>query len=108
MYGWDLIFDVEFTGHSKEVRLFLRRIWGHKRDEITGGRRKLHNEVLHNLYFSPNIIRMSKSRMSRAFRTHMEKRNAYGVLVGKAEGNRPLRRPRHRYEGNIKMDLREI
>jgi hypothetical protein len=72
--------------------LFLRRIFGPKRDEVTGGRRKLHNEELHNLYFSPSIIRMIESRRMR-WAGHVacmgEKRNAYRILVEKPEGKRP-------------------
>jgi hypothetical protein len=89
----------------------LRRIFGPKRDEVIGGWRKLHNEELHNLYCSPSIIRIIKSRRMR-WAGHVarmvEKRNAYGILVGKPEGKRPLGRPRRRWENNIKMDLREI
>jgi hypothetical protein len=89
----------------------LRRIFGSKRDEVTGGWRKLHNEELHNLYSSPSIIRMIKSRKMRwagPVAQLGEKRNAYRILRGKPEGNRPLGRPRRRWVDNIKMDLREI
>jgi hypothetical protein len=89
----------------------LRRIFGPKRDEVTGGWRKLHNEELHNLYSSPSIIRMIKSRRMRwaGYVARMgEKRNAYRILVGNPEGKRPLGRPRRRWVDNIKMDLREI
>jgi hypothetical protein len=89
----------------------LRRIFGPKRDEVTGGWRKLHNEELLNLCSSPSIIRMIKSRRMR-WAGHvvrmLEKRNAYRILVGKQEGKRPLGRPRRRWVGNIKRDLREI
>jgi hypothetical protein len=89
----------------------LRRIFGPKRDEETGGWRKLHNEALRNLYSSPSIIRMIKSRRMR-WAGHVarmgEKRNAYRILVGKTERKRPLGRPRRRWVDNIKMDLREI
>jgi hypothetical protein len=72
---------------------------------------KLHNEELHNLYSSPNIIRMIKSRKLR-WAGHVvrmgETRNAYRILVGKPEGKRSLGRPRRRWVDNIKMDLREI
>jgi hypothetical protein len=89
----------------------LKRIFGLKKDEVTGGWRKLHNEELHNLYSSPSIIRMIKSRRMR-WAGHVarmgEKRNAYRILVGKLERKRPLGRPRRRSVDNIKMDLREI
>jgi hypothetical protein len=74
----------------------LRRIFGPKRDEVTGEWRKLHNEELHNLYSSPNIIRMMKSRKMRwagNVERKGETRNAYRILVGKPEGKRPLGRP---------------
>jgi len=86
----------------------LRRIFGHKRDEVTGEWRKLHNEELHDLYCSPNIVRVIKLRRMRwAGRVARmgERRGVYRVLVGKPEGKRPLGRPRHRWEDNIKMDL---
>jgi hypothetical protein len=89
----------------------LRRKYGPKRDEVTGGWRKLHNEELHNLYSSPSIIRVIKSRRMR-WAGHMArmgwKRNAYRILVGKSEGKRPLRRLRPRCENNIKMKFREV
>jgi hypothetical protein len=85
------------------------RIFGTKRDEVTGGWRKLHNEELHSLYSSPS--RMIKSRRMRwvGHVTGMgAKRNAYRILVGKPEGKRPLGRPRHRWVDSIKINLREI
>jgi hypothetical protein len=89
----------------------LKIIIGLKRDEVIGGWRKLHNEELHNLYGSPSIITIIKSRRMR-WAGHVarmgEKRNAYRILVGKPEGKRPLGRPRLRWEDNIIMDLREI
>jgi hypothetical protein len=76
---------------------------------VTGGWRKLHNEELHNLYSSPSIIRMIKSRRMRGHVARMgEKRNAYRILVGDPEGKRPLGRPRRRWVDNIKIDLSEI
>jgi hypothetical protein len=89
----------------------LKRIFGPKRDEMTGEWRKLHNEELHDLYSSPSIIRILKSRrMSWAGHVHQtgEKRNAYMLLVGKSEGKRPLGRPRRRWVNNIRMDLLEV
>jgi hypothetical protein len=87
----------------------LRRIFGPRRDEMVGGWIKLHNEELHNLYSSPNIIRMIKSRRMRS-EGHVtragEKRNAYRVLAGKPEGQRLLGRPIRRWEDNIKMDFK--
>ncbi|KAJ4434031.1 hypothetical protein ANN_16350 [Periplaneta americana] len=89
----------------------LRKIFGAKRDEVTGEWRKLHNTELHALYSSPDIIRNIKSRRLR-WAVHVarmgESRNAYRVLVGRPEGKRPLGRPRRRWEDNIKMDLREV
>ena len=89
----------------------LRKIFGAKKDEITDKWRKLHNAELHALYSSPNIIRSLKSRRLRraGYVARMEQsRNAYRVLVGKPEGKRPLGRPRHRWEDNIKMVLKEV
>ncbi|KAJ4442297.1 hypothetical protein ANN_12165 [Periplaneta americana] len=89
----------------------LRKIFGAKRDEVTGEWRKLHNAELHALYPSPDIIRNIKYRRLR-WAGHVarmgESRNAYRVLVGRPEGKRPLGRPRRRWEDNIKMDLREV
>jgi hypothetical protein len=88
----------------------LRRIFGPKRDDVTGDWRKLHNEKLYNLYSSPNIIRMIKSRRTR-WTGHVarigETRNAYRILVGKPEGKRPLGRTRRRWVDNINMDLKD-
>jgi hypothetical protein len=89
----------------------LRRIFGSKRNEVTGEWRKLHNEELHNLHSSPDIIRQVKSRRMRwagNVERMGEERKLYKVLVGKPEGKRPLERPRCRWEDGIRMDLREI
>jgi hypothetical protein len=85
----------------------LRRVFGPKRDEVTGEWRKLHNEELNDLYSLPNIVRVVKSRMRRAGHVvrMREERGVYRVLVGKPEGKRPLGRPKCRWEDNIKMDL---
>ncbi|KAJ4435130.1 hypothetical protein ANN_23706 [Periplaneta americana] len=89
----------------------LRKIFGAKRDEVTGEWRKLHSTELHALYSSPDIIRNIKSRRLRwagDVARMGESRNAYRVLVGRPEGKKPLGRPRRRWEDNIKMDLREV
>ncbi|KAJ4438946.1 hypothetical protein ANN_14900 [Periplaneta americana] len=89
----------------------LRKIFGTKRDEVTGEWRKLHNTELNALYSSPDIIRNIKSRRLR-WAGHVARmgasRNAYRVLVGRPEGKRLLGRPRRRWEDNIKMDLRDV
>jgi hypothetical protein len=81
----------------------LRRIFGPKRDEMTGEWRKLHNEELHNLFSSSDIIRQVKSRRIRwagQVARMGEERKVYKVLVGKPEGKRPLGRPRRRWDQN--------
>jgi hypothetical protein len=89
----------------------FRRIFGTKRDEVTGGWRKLHNEELHGLCSSPSIVRVIKARRMR-WAGHLarmgEMRGAYNILVVRPEGRRPLGRPRRRWEDNIKMYHREI
>jgi hypothetical protein len=96
---WSLALREEHRLRVFENRV-LRRIFGQKIDE-----------ELQNLYSSPSIIRMIKSRRMRWAR-HVarmwEKRTAYRILVGKPEGKRPLGRPRYRWVENIKMDVREI
>jgi hypothetical protein len=88
----------------------LRKIFGPRREE-DGSRRKLHNDELHSLYSSPNIVRVIKSRRMR-WAGHVarmvERRGVYRVLVGRPGGKRPPGRPRRRWEDNIKMDIREI
>jgi hypothetical protein len=88
----------------------LRRIFRPKRDEVTGEWRKLYNEELNDLYCSPNIVRVIKWRMRGV--GHVTRIGENGglrrVLVGKHEGKRPLGRPRHRWEDNIKMNLQEV
>jgi len=87
------------------------RLSGPKREEVAGGWRELHNEELHILYASPIVIRVIKLRRMGwvGHVAHMEEvRNAYSILVGEPEGKRPLGRPRHRWEDNIRMDFKEI
>jgi hypothetical protein len=76
---------------------------------MIGGRRKLHNEDLHNLYLSPSVIVMIKSRQMRWAR-HVAQRggDAYRIFVGKPKGKRPLGRPRLRVVDPIILDLRQI
>jgi hypothetical protein len=107
---WSLTLREEHRLRVFENRV-LRRIFGLKRDEVTGEWRKLHNEELHDLYSSPSIIRIIRSRnikwVGHVARMR-EKRNAYKLLVGKPEGKRPLERPRRRWVDNIRMDLGEV
>jgi len=88
---------------ERKLRVFenrvLRRKFGPRRDEVTGEWRRLHNEELNDLYSSPNIVRVIKSRIMR-WAGHVarmgEERGVYRVLVGKTENRKPLGRPRHR------------
>ena len=112
LYGcetWSLTLREECRLRVFEDRV-LRRIFGPERDEVTGEWRKLHNEELNFLY-SPNIVRVIKSRIMRwvghVARTG-ERRGVYTVLVGKPEGKIPRGRPRRRWEDNIKMDIHEV
>jgi PAS domain-containing protein len=91
---------------ERRLRVFenraLRRMFGPKRDEVTGEWRKLYNEELNDLYSLPNLVRVIKSRRLR-WAGHVarmgEGRGVYRVLVGKPKGKRPLGRPRHRWGG---------
>ena len=97
---------------ERRLRVFenrvLRRVFGPKRDEVTGEWRKLHNEELSALYSLPSIMRVVKSRRMR-WAGHVarmgEGRGVHRVLVGKPEGKRPMGRLRRRWDDNIKMDL---
>jgi len=113
VYGyetWSLTLEEE-----RNLRVFenmvLRRIFGPKRDEVTGEWRRLHNEKLNYLYSSPNIVRVIKWRRIR-WAGHVarmgEERVMYRILVGKPEGRRPLGTPRHRWVENTKTDLQEV
>jgi hypothetical protein len=113
LYGcetWSLTLREECRLRVSENRV-LRRIFGPRRDEVTGEWRKLYNEELNNLYSSPNIVRVIKSRRMR-WVGHVarmgEERGVYRVVVGKPEGRRPLGRFSRSWENNIKMDLREV
>jgi hypothetical protein len=112
LYGcetWSLTLEEE-----RRLRVFenrVLRVFGPKRNEVTGEWRKLHNEGLNDLYSLPNIVRVLKSRRMR-WAGHLarmgEDRGVHRMLVGKPEGKRPLGRPRRRWENNIKMDLQEV
>ena len=109
LYGcetWCLTFREE-RGLKVCGNRVLRRIFGPKREKVTGEWRKLHNEELNDLY-SPNIVRVIKSIRMR-WAGHVarigERKGLYRVLVGKPEGKRRFGRPRHRWEDNIKLDL---
>jgi hypothetical protein len=106
---WSLTVRVEHKLRVFENRVL--RIFGSNGDGVTGEWRTLHNEELHNLYSSPSIIRIIKSR-GMMWAGHVarmgEKRNVYRLLAGKTEGKRRLRRPRRRWIDTIKMDLLKI
>ena len=96
---------------ERRLRVFenrVLRVFGLKRDVVTGEWIKVHNEELNDLYSLPNIVRVVKSRRMR-WAGHVarmgEDRVVHRVLVGKPEGKRPLGRPRRRWEDNIKIDL---
>jgi len=100
---------------ERKLRLFenmvLRRIFGPRRDEVTGEWRRLHNEELNNLYCSPNIVRVIKLRRMR-WAGHVarmgEERGVYRFLLGKPERRRPLGTPGRRWVSNMRMDLQDV
>jgi hypothetical protein len=110
LYGckiWSLTLKKKCRLRVFENRV-LRRIFGSKRNEVTGEWRKLHNDELNNLCSLPNIVRVIKSRRTRwtgYVACMVEGRGVYRVLVGKPEGRRLLGRLRRRWEDNIRMDL---
>jgi hypothetical protein len=113
LYGcetWSLTLREEHRLRVFENRV-LRRIFRPKEDEVTGELRKLYKEELHDLYSSPSIIRIIKTR-GVTWEGHVarmgEKRNAYRLLMGKPGGRRPLERPRRRWLDNIRMELVEV
>jgi hypothetical protein len=113
LYGcetWSLTLREEQRLRVFENRV-LRRIFGPKRDDATGERRRIHNEELNDVYSSTNIIRVIKSKRMR-WAGHVarmgEKRGAFRILVARPEGRRPLGRRRRRWEHNIKMDLHDV
>jgi hypothetical protein len=109
---WDFVVLYGCETWSLTLREERRlRVFGPKRDEVTGKWRKLHNAELNDLYSLPNIVRVVKSRRMR-WAGHMarmgEEIGVHRVLVGKPEGKRPLGRPIRRWEDNIKMDVEAV
>ena len=113
LYGcetWPLTMREERRLKVTENRV-MRRIFGPKRDEVTGKWIKLHNEELNDLYYSPNVVRVIKSRKMRwpgQIADMGESRGVYRVLMGRPEGQRPLGRPWCRWEANNKMNIQEV
>jgi hypothetical protein len=108
-----LSFYARYAKDAQQVTVLIKHIYIVKefKREVDGSWRRLHNDELHSMYSSPNIVRVLNARRMR-WAGHVarmgEGRGVYIVLVGRPEGKRPLGRPRRRWEDNIKMDLREI
>jgi hypothetical protein len=114
LYEGEILFLILKEEHRLMVfqNRVLGRIFGPKKDEVTGGSRKVHNEELHNLYSSPSIIRMIKSRRMR-WAGYVARIWRRGMHIGyrwesRKEGLKLLRIPRPMWVDNIKMDLREM
>jgi hypothetical protein len=112
---WPVVSMVADTEEESRLKVLvsrvLRRIFGPKRDEVTGERRKLHDEELNDMYCSPTTVRVIKSRRTlwaRYVARMGEGRGVYRVLVGELEGKIPLERPRRTWEDNIQADLQEV
>jgi hypothetical protein len=105
-----VLYGCEIWSLTLRENRVLRRIFGPKRDEVTGQWRKFHNEELNDLYSSPDIVRVIRLRIMRwaGHVARIRKRGVYRVLVGKHEGKRPLGRARRRWEVNISLDLHEV
>ena len=105
MYQYWIKFNIHYSIYLRYSKIEPRR------NEVTGEWRRLHNEKLNDLYSSPNIVGVIKSRRMRST-GHVarmgEERGVYRVLVGKPEGRRPVGRPRRRWVDNIRMDLQEV
>jgi hypothetical protein len=109
LYGsktWSLTLREEHRLRVFENRM-LRKIFGLKREK-DGSWRKLHNDELHSLYSSLNIVKSRRMRRMGHVACMEEGRGVYRVLVGRPKGKRPPGRPKCRWEDNIKLDLREI
>jgi hypothetical protein len=112
LYGCDTWSLISREEHRLKVFEYtvLRKMFGSMRDEVTGETRRLHNEEFHNLYCSPNIIRLIKSRRIK-WAGHIacmkNRRGAYRIWMGKPDGRKPRERPRLRWDNNIEMDPQE-
>ena len=113
LYGCEVLSLILREKHR--LRMFknrvLQKITGPKRDGETEGWRRLHNGELRDLYISPNMMWVNRSKRMK-WVGHVactrEKRNAHGVFVGRPEGKKQLEKPWHRRDDNIKMDIQEV